>query len=193
MWLHALALEFRKELQYNNKKTKQNKTLLIPKHLHATLSPCWLFVPPGQKRVSVSGEGGSAVCVRAQEGSVKSLRCSFDRLTRLPPETTAIKPVVGCQSPLVVFFPDLITEGELNHSALTRDGGVTLFVGPFSRDSSLIWEESAFHLQEMCFQTQEHNKSYWQINLKKKKKWMYPCLASDAVISSLRRLARKGL
>lgn len=63
------------------------------------------------------------MCIRAQEGSVKSLRCSFVRLTRLPPETTAIKPVVGCQSPLVVFFPDLITERELNHSALTRDGG----------------------------------------------------------------------
>lgn len=129
---------------------------------------------------------------------MKSLRCSFVRLTRLPPETTAIKPVVGCQSLLVVFFPDLITERELNHSALTRDGvvggwgGVTLFVGLFSRDSSLIWEESAFHLQEMCFQTQEHNKSYWQINTCKKK-WMYPCLASDAVISSLKKLASKGL
>lgn len=77
----------------------------------------------GKNESAWAGKGGSAVCVRAQEGSVKSLRCSFVRLTRLPPETTAIKPVVGCQSPLVVFFPDLITEGELNHSALTRDGG----------------------------------------------------------------------
>lgn len=166
MWLHALALKFRRELQHTNNNNKKKPA--IGKHLH--IQRCRLL--GCLCRLWKNGscrEGGSAVCVRAQEGSVKSLRCLFVRITRLPPETTAIKPVVGCQSPLVVFVPDLITEGELNHSALTRDGGwgVMLFVGPFSRDSSLMWEESAFHLQEMCFQTQEHNKSYWQINMKK--------------------------
>lgn len=50
---------------------------------------------------------GSTVCVRAQEGSVKSLRQSSIRLTRLPPETTAMKPVVGCQSPVAVFLHEV--------------------------------------------------------------------------------------
>ena len=75
---------------------------------------------------------GSTVCVRAQEGSVKSLRRPSIRLTRLPPETTAIKPVVGCQSPVAVFFHeaqagDLITEGgKLDRGLLTRDRGDSL-------------------------------------------------------------------
>lgn len=70
---------------------------------------------------------GSTVCFRAQEGSVKALWQSSSWLTCLPPETTAIKPVVGCQSPVIVFFHkaqawDLITEGKLDHRRLRETG-----------------------------------------------------------------------
>ena len=70
---------------------------------------------------------GSTVCVRAQEGSVKSLWQSSTPLAHLPPETTAIKPVVGCQSPLAVFFhkaqaQDLITQRKLDDSLLQETG-----------------------------------------------------------------------
>lgn len=89
----------------------------------------------GRSAVKISQreqERGSTVCVRAQEGSVKSLWQSSIRLTCLPPETTAIKPVVGCQSSVAVFFHkaqawDLITEGKLDHSLLQETGWQVLY------------------------------------------------------------------
>lgn len=74
------------------------------------------------------------------------------------------------------FLPWSDYRGRTEPQCAYEGWGGTLFVGLFSRDSSLIWEESAFHLQEMCFQTQEHNKSYWQINTKKKIDVSLSCL-----------------
>lgn len=159
-----------KELRY-----KKNPS--TPSHLPTTLLPCWLFVPPGQQpqaAVKMSqrewGRRKCSVCQSTRgQCEIPAMRV---RPTNSPPTwNNSHKTCCGLPISAGCFLPrDLITEGELNHSALTRDGGVTLFVGPFSRDSSLIWEESAFHLQEMCFQTQEHNKCYWQINTIKKRK-----------------------
>lgn len=116
-----------------------------------------------KKLVSVNRGRGSTVCVRAQEGSVKSLRQSSIRLTRLPPETTAIK--TCCRLPISSgCFPRRSTgprsdyRGENWTTVCLRETGGDRLVRPFSRDSTLILGgERAFHLRGRVFR---HNKQY---------------------------------
>lgn len=105
-----------------------------------------------KKKMSQREQGrGSTVCVRAQEGSVKSLWQSSIRLTCLPPETTAIKPVVGCCFLPWSTGPQIWLQREKWTAVCLREMGVTGLVRPFSRDSTLILKERTFHLRECVF------------------------------------------
>lgn len=68
--------------------------------------------------------------------------------TNLPP-TWNNSHKTCCRLPICGGW-DLITEGEKDHSLLTRDGGDGP-VWPFSRDPTLISEERTSHLHECVF------------------------------------------
>lgn len=122
----------------------------------ACLLLCRLIREDVQRCKWTEREGGSNNMCQSTRGQCKipSDKSSI-RPTCLPPETTAVKPVVGCHSAVAVFSHGaqawgLITEGEPDHALLTRDG-VTGWRDRSAGDSTLILKGEDFPSAWMCF------------------------------------------